>query len=59
VANNVIYIQDNARKRLTANMVEKITGVAGSTVSAITSGTWSVSQEDFMRFAASAGRMEV
>jgi polysaccharide export outer membrane protein len=35
VANDILYIPDNAGKRLSANVVEKITGVAGATVSGI------------------------
>jgi polysaccharide export outer membrane protein len=33
--NDILYIPDNSRKRLSTNMLEKITGVAGATVSGL------------------------
>jgi len=35
LANDIFYVPDDSRKRLTTNMIEKITGVAGTTVSGV------------------------
>jgi hypothetical protein len=35
LANDIFYIPDNSAKRLSANVLEKISGVAGATVSGI------------------------